>query len=198
MLIYVTNRKLYKDDFLYRIEQLAKGNPEGIILREKDLSPKEYELLAIQVREICARNGVPLIIHQNLSIARKLKLSDIHLSIGDLRKYQNEMQDFAHIGASIHSVSEAQEAEKLGASYVIAGHIFATDCKKGVPGRGISFLKEVCTSIEIPTFAIGGITRDKVKDIKIAGAKGICVMSEAMTCENPLELKNNFASEMVP
>lgn len=196
MLIYVTNRKLCKDAFLDRIEQLAKGNPEGIMLREKDLSLKEYELLAIQIKEICTRNKVPLIVNQNLSIARKLRLSHIHLSLADLRKSQNKVQDFVHVGASIHSISEAQEAEKLGASYVIAGHIFPTDCKKGIPGRGISFLQEVCTSIKIPTLAIGGITRDKVKNIKMAGAKGICVMSEAMTCEDPMELKRNFQAEI--
>ena len=48
------------------------------------------------------------------------------------------------IGVSIHSAEEAKEAVSLGASYLTAGHIFTTDCKKGVPARGLEFLKEVC------------------------------------------------------
>lgn len=192
MLICVTNRKLCKDDFFNRIDELAKGKPHAIVLREKDLNLEEYESLAIQVKKICHINQVPLIINQNILIAKKLELPNIHLSMSDLRIYKNEIDKFSKVGASIHSLLEAKEAEELGASYLIAGHIFPTDCKKGVPSRGISFLKEICTSVTIPVFAIGGITKDKVKDVLHTGAKGVCIMSEAMTCSNPSDLRKNF------
>jgi len=162
------------------------------MLREKDLSIQEYEYLAIRIKEICDVNQVPLIINQNIGIAAKMKLSNIHLSMSDLRTYKNEIHQFVHIGASVHSILEAKEAQELGASCLIAGHIFSTDCKKGVPPKGLSFLKEVCDSVTIPVFAIGGITKGKVKDVTMAGAKGICVMTEAMTCLNPVELTNSF------
>ena len=103
-----------------------------------------------------------------------------------------DLQLFDQIGASVHSVEEATEAVTLGATYLIAGHIFSTDSKKGVPPRGLSFLKQVCDAVPIPVFAIGGITRNDVNAIKAAGAKGVCIMSEAMTCENPAELAHVF------
>ena len=106
---------------------------------------------------------VPLIINQNISVAAKLKLPNIHLSMPDLRKYKNELLPFIQLGASVHSVSEAVEAQELGASYLIAGHIFSTDCKKGVPPRGLSFLTEVCDAVTIPVFAIGGISQKQPK-----------------------------------
>ncbi|MBE6067184.1 MAG: thiamine phosphate synthase [Clostridium lundense] len=192
MLICLTNRKLCKDDFLNRINEIAKGKPHAIMLREKDLSLEEYEHLAIKAKEICDINEVPLIINKNIEVASKLKLPNIHLSISDLRKYKSELYQFTNIGASVHSLFEAKEAEDLGASYLIAGHIFSTDCKKGVPPRGLSFLKEVCNCASIPVFAIGGITKDKVKDVINAGAAGMCIMSEAMTCPNPVELSDIF------
>jgi len=195
MLICVTNRKLCKDDFFNRINQLAKGKPHGIMLREKDLSTPEYEYFAIRIKEICHINQVPLIINGNIRVAAKLEIPNIHLSMSDLRTYKNEIHQFNHVGASVHSVHEAKEALKLGASCLIAGHIFSTDCKKGVPPRGLSFLKEMCDSVAIPVFAIGGITRDKVKDVTGTGAKGICIMSEAMTCLNPFELTSSFWPE---
>lgn len=195
MLILVTNRKLCKDDFLQRIKELAKGEPYAIMLREKDLNKLEFEDLALKVKEICEEAQVPLIINQNIAAAAKLKLCNIHLSISDLRKHQNDLFPFINIGASVHSVSEAVEAVKLGATYLVAGHIFSTDSKKGVPPRGLSFLKEVCDSVEIPAFAIGGITNDHVRDVLETGAKGMCIMSEAMTCQNPSKLVNQFRME---
>ena len=192
MVIYVTNRKLCKHDFLQQIEQLAKGKPHAIMLREKDLPLDEYEALAGKVHSICQNYDVPFIINQNLSVAEKLKIGIIQLSMSNLRKYNGDLQLFDQIGASVHSVEEATEAVTLGATHLIAGHIFSTDSKKGVPPRGLSFLKQVCDAVPIPVFAIGGITRNDVNAIKAAGAKGVCIMSEAMTCENPAELAHVF------
>ena len=192
MLICVTNRNLCKDDFLFRIDQIAKGKPHAILLREKDLSMTEYEKLARSVGKICMDNLVPLIISQNIEVAAEMKCSSIHLSMQDLKKHKNKIKTFSRIGASIHSIIEAKEAQQLGATYLIAGHIFPTECKKGVPPKGLLFLKEVCDAVEIPVFAIGGITKDKVKEVIGAGAKGVCVMSEAMTCCKPVELTVKF------
>ena len=69
----------------------------------------------------------------------------------------NYQQFFKVIGTSVHSVEDAIKAEQLGATYMTAGHIFATDCKKGLPPRGLDFLKNVCDAVEIPVYAIGGI-----------------------------------------
>ncbi|GAA0178366.1 thiamine phosphate synthase [Clostridium sediminicola] len=192
MLICVTNRKLCEDDFFNRVKEISKAKPYAIMLREKDLNISEYEDLALKIKEITQINGVPLIINQNIEVALKLKISNIHLSMSNLRKHKNKLNEFVNVGASVHSIIEAKEAEELGASYVIAGHIFTTDCKKGVPPRGLGFLKEICESISIPVFAIGGITNDKIDDIKNTGASGVCIMSEAMTCLNPSKLTDRF------
>lgn len=87
------------------------------------------------------------------------------------------------IGCSIHSVEEAVEAQKLGASYITAGHIYATDCKKGLAPRGLEFLKEVCDSVTIPVYAIGGIDVDGTRrdEVKMCGAAGSCIMSGMMS-----------------
>lgn len=190
--MYVTNRSLCKEDFLQRIEKLAIGKPDAIMLREKDLSLKDYESLAMEVFRICKIQGVSLIVNQNVTVAKKLSIPNIHLSMQNLRKYEGELQSFKQIGASIHSVGEAIEAKKLGATYLVAGHIYETNSKKNVSPRGITFLKEVCQSVQVPVFAIGGITKDKVDEILQTGAKGFCIMSEAMNCDDPTTLKNQF------
>lgn len=193
MLICVTNRKLCKDNFLERIDQIASGRPRGIILREKDLYEEDYEVLAFQVCDICARYSVPLIINHNIRTAIKLKLPDIQVSIAYLREHVEELRQFPGIFVSVHSAADAKEACAAGASALIAGHIYETDCKKGVTPRGLNFLREVCSSVSIPVFAIGGITQERIKDTCNAGAVGICVMSESMTCSCPANLTKLYS-----
>jgi thiamine-phosphate diphosphorylase len=192
MLICVTNRTLCQEDFLHRIGQLADAKPYAVMLREKDLDLPDYERLARKVKEICDRHGVLLILHQNSKVAEKMKATHLHLSMAALRAYRRDEHSLL-IGASVHSAAEAAEAQVLGAAYVVAGHIYATDCKKGAPPRGLAFLRQVCQATVLPVFAIGGITRNNVQDVMACGAKGGCIMSAAMTCKNPLALVRGFS-----
>ena len=93
-----------------------------------------------------------------------------------------EKKKFTKIGISIHSVEEAKVAERLGASYLTAGHIYATDCKKGLLPRGLEFLEEVCKEGKIPVYGIGGIKFDEEQwnDMEKCGAVGGCIMSGMM------------------
>ncbi len=192
MLICITNQKLCQDDFLSRINEIASGKPYAIMLREKELDEPDYQELAINVKEICERHQVKLIINHNLETAEQLKVGTVQVSIDDLRKKGEVTRNFDQVGVSVHSVEQACEAEAWGADYLIAGHVFPTDCKKGLPARGLRFLKEVCDSVSIPVFAIGGISEVNYKIALMAGAKGVCIMSEAMTTDHPETLAQRF------
>lgn len=95
---------------------------------------------------------------------------------------RSEIYDLMRYGASCHSVEDALCAYKLGCDYVTAGHVYITDCKKGLAPRGIDFLKKMCDSVPIPVYGIGGIDleSDKIDEVKQAGAKGACIMSGYM------------------
>jgi thiamine-phosphate pyrophosphorylase len=197
MIIAVTNRLLCQGNFLKRLEQIAQVRPYCIILREKDLSPTHFAQLARECLSICKRYNVPLVINSDVDVARKLKVPCIHVPLDTFLKHRDELVGFQQIGVSVHSAEEAKSAEDLGAGYLIAGHIFLTDCKKGVPPRGLKFLQEVCASVSIPVFAIGGITQFNVRDVLKAGAAGICVMSQLMTCENPEDMMTTLKIEVL-
>ena len=185
-IISVTNRKLCEEDFLTRIERIAKGKPKGIILREKDLTREEYKALAKEVLSICQKYNVPCILHSFVEVAVELQAKAIHLPIDQLLSLNDEEKSqFQILGASCHSVEDACKAKEAGCSYIVAGHIFDTDCKKGMPGRGVTFLQEICESVDIPVYAIGGITPGNIGSVRNAGAASVCVMSGLMTCEEP-------------
>jgi thiamine-phosphate pyrophosphorylase len=192
-MIIVTNRHLCQGDFLERIAQIARLRPQGIILREKDLLPEDYELLAAECLKICSRWQVPLVVNTFIEAARNLQIPSIHLPLETFLQRREELSGF-RIGVSVHSAEEARLCARLGAAYLMAGHIFPTDCKKGLPPRGLDFLQEVCAAVSIPIFAIGGIIPHNVEAVLLAGAQGICVMSQLMTCTNPAEVLAAFRS----
>lgn len=185
MIIAVTNRILCKDNFLVRIEEICKANPYAVILREKDLSDDNYETQAIECQKISNKHNVSLFINSKIEIAKKLNIKNIQLSFADFINNGDKLKYFDTIAVSVHSKDEAIKAYTSGASFLIAGHIFETDCKKGIVSRGLIFLKEIVNAVNIPVFAIGGITLSNVPEVKNTGAKGICIMSEFMTCPNP-------------
>ena len=180
-LICITNRKLCSNNFSDQIEMIASAHPKAIVLREKDLSEKEYEQLARQVMQICQKHGTQCILHSFSNVAIALGAEAVHMPLPLLQKMTpQEKSHFQIIGASCHSLEEAKEAQDLGCTYITAGHIFLTDCKKGLPGRGLPFLEEICKAVRIPVYAIGGISSQNIESVRKTGAAGACIMSGFM------------------
>lgn len=192
-ILCVTNRSLCCENFLERVEKIVACKPKGILLREKDLREEEYRTLAEQVMAICEKHHVACILHSFVRPALELQADAFHAPLSVLRSMsETEREHFMILGASCHSVEEAQEAEKLGCTYITAGHIFATDCKKGVPPRGAEFLRTVCAAVSIPVYAIGGISGKNIAVVRTCGAAGACVMSGAMECDDPAAYFESF------
>ena len=171
--IAVTNRRLLRDgdipNFLAQIEKIAAQKPWAVLLREKDLDATAYAALAAQVKARCGK--VPLIAHTHAVEG----VERLHLPMPVLRQMEHALPPLFSV--SVHSVREAQYAEKLGAEFLIAGHVFDTTCKQDLPARGVDFLQTVCESAQIPVFAIGGIIEENVGQCIAAGAAGVCRMS---------------------
>lgn len=191
MVICVTHRLLCPDDFLERLDRIAAQHPYAIVLREKDLSESEYEALARDCLRICQKHDVPLNLNSQIAVARRIGCDGIHLPFHLLLQHKNELEDFSRVGVSLHSPEEAAQLADTPATYVQAGHVFPTDCKAGVPPRGLSFLRAVCQAIDLPVFGIGGITAERYPAVLQTGAAGACIMSGLMTC-------NDVAQTMQP
>lgn len=196
-LVCITNRKLCKTTFLDTIERILYNNseilstdnltdsnlpkPDMLILREKDLSEEEYYELAKKIKPMCEEAGVEFVIHTHVNVAKKLGVKSIHLPLGKyIMLTEGDKQDFNNIGTSVHSLEDLEKAISLGATYVLAGHIYDTDCKKGLPGRGLEFLQQICNNASVPVIAIGGMNADRLKEVKAAGASGAAIMSGYM------------------
>ena len=202
--IAVSNRHLTRLSYLEQADRICSFHPRAFLLREKDLPLEDYLRLAEEVKRICDRHHVTLIPHFYPEAAEQIESRLLHLPLWKLRELQQGAceepggkQDREYsietagearnllpkqIGVSVHSAEEAREAVRLGASYLTAGHVFATDCKKGVPPRGLEFLKEICELAPVPVYGIGGIRLDteQIREVLAQGAAGVCIMSQMM------------------
>lgn len=137
-IIAVSNRKLCERSFLEQIERVCQMKPQAIILREKDLSEEEYRILSEEVLSVCKKYEIPCILHKFWKTALELECTSVHLPLPELRKLPEGVKEqFQRIGTSVHSVEDAKEAERLGVSYMTAGHIYVTDCKKAWHREGL-------------------------------------------------------------
>ncbi len=118
----------------------------------------------------------PVATSENVFPHRSTNVSSSVSSESFRKKYPH----IQRIGTSIHSVEDAIFAESHGADYITAGHIFTTNCKKGLPGRGIEWLKTVCDAVSIPIYAIGGISDANAGELSDCGIAGYCMMSASM------------------
>lgn len=166
-----------------RLTKLTELRPQAVILRAKSLDKAAYRTLALQAQQSCEAAGIALILHSDWQLARKLGISMLHLPLALLRQISEyERAYFTWLSTSVHSVGEAQEAQALGATVLIAGHIYTTQCKAGLAPRGLSFLQAVCSTVSLPVYAIGGIGFDAAQhaELQANGARGACVMSAYM------------------
>ena len=194
----ISNRKLCANENLEKqIEKIFSTYQRKIILenfeivsltlREKDLNKNEYLKLVEKIYPICQKYKIDLILHQNydLRLDNKYNIKGLHLSYNTFKSLNKNIREelikkYKKIGVSIHSIDEAKEVENLGATYIVAGHIFKTDCKKDLEPRGLKFIQELSLILTIPIFAIGGINQENSHLVINSGAFGVCMMSSLM------------------
>ena len=190
--IVITNRHLVQGDFLKQLEKVTKLHPHALILREKDLTDDAYESLAKKVFDLCKREDITFFLHTKIEIARKIGCQNIHLSIPVLKGLSETekkalTEDFCEISISCHSMEDVEIAMAGGATQIILGTIFETECKKGVLGKGVEFVREICQKCPLPVYAIGGMNLQRLPLVIDARAAGCCMMSGFMQTTKPLQ-----------
>ncbi len=178
------------------VECALKGGVRCVQLREKDLGGRGLFELAMELRKLTASYGARLVVNDRVDIAMAVEGDGVHLgqgSIGpgDARRLLgcNKL-----IGVSTHSLEEARRARDEGADFVTLGPVFHTPSKARY-GRpiGIETVREVKAGVDIPVFALGGIDKEKVREIMDAGADGVALISAIMASPDP----QRKAGEMV-
>ena len=186
MIIAITDRKISAaSDFLAQVEAIADSSPDMLILREKDISEAEYRYLAVECIRICRYRNVKFCVNSFIGTAAAINNGRVQVSFGSLMADKEKLKDFEEVWVSVHSLNEAVEAERMGATHLIYGNVFETSCKPGAEGKGVKELAEVCKAVGIPVFAVGGIDVNNAGAAINAGCDGVCVRSLLMASMDP-------------
>ena len=183
--------------------QLCDGGADLIQLRAKKSSPDEIRRMAEAILPVTRRANVGLVINDYLEMARDLGAEFCHLGQEDFFEagYQNVSElkkgrdgspsrplgalgeralPGLRIGLSTHSPEQAKRALVAGADYLAIGPVYATGTKPSAKPATLEYVRWAAapqSGVNVPWFAIGGITLENIGDVLAAGAQRVCVVS---------------------
>ncbi len=162
----------------------------AVQLREKDLFARELYTLAMELRTLCRRHGAALLINDRIDVALACDADGVHLpansfALADARRLLGPTR---LIGVSTHSVTEVSAAAEAGANFAVFGPIYDPISKRAYgPATGIALLAEACAKSALPVYALGGITAERVPELRTAGVAGIAVVGSVFGATSPGE-----------
>ncbi len=188
MLLYaVTDRSWLNGKTLYEeVHEAIMGGATMIQLREKDLDEESFLAEAKQIKELCARYNIPLIINDNIDVALKIDADGVHVGQDDMNvlNVRKLLGPNKIIGVSAHNVKEAVAAVNAGADYLGSGAVFLTGSKNDVSILEKRVLKEICETVDVPVTAIGGINEKNIIKLTGTGISGVAVISAIFASDN--------------
>lgn len=123
-------------------------------------------------------------INDNVDVAIKCHADGVHVGQEDMnaRDVRSLIGEKMMIGVSAHTVEEALEAERNGADYLGVGTMFTTSTKPDAVS--LDTLKEICSAVDIPVVAIGGLTEDNIHELSGTGVYGAALVSGIFSAED--------------
>lgn len=171
---WLDGRTLYDD-----VEKALKGGVTLLQLREKNMSTDNFINSAKEIKSLCEKYNVPLIINDNVDVAKAVNADGVHIGQNDMPAHEARkiLGKNKIIGVTAKTVEQAQKAEKDGADYLGSGAIFGTTTTGDAKKMDMQTLKSITSSVNIPVVAIGGIDGDNVLQLKGTGIVGAAVVS---------------------
>jgi thiamine-phosphate diphosphorylase len=150
------------------------GNELAFHARGSELTGLEHYDLAFRLSVLPSL----LFVNDRLDVALAVPTAGVQLRYGSLPvRAARTLNPTWWIGKSAHSLAEAEAARMEGADYLVVGPVFATASHPGRSPLGLTSLQQIVAAAgELPVIAIGGITVDRVRDVRSSGAYGIAAI----------------------
>lgn len=194
-LYFITDSRLTKKTVVDDVKSAIKAGVKIIQYREKDASARQMLKEAAEIKDLCKKNKVILLINDRIDIALAADADGVHLGQDDM-PYETARKLLGKnkiIGLTAHNVQEAIRAEKMGADYVGLSPIFQTSTKSDAGNAcGIQMISKVKKYIRIPIIAIGGISESNLGWVLDAGAKNVAIISAIVAKDNVGEAARYF------
>ena len=204
MLLYAVTDRAWtgKESLDKQVEKALRGGVTCVQLREKNLDEKSFLKEARRIRALCGSYRVPFIVNDHVKIALACEADGIHVGQEDMaaKDVRRLMGEERILGVSVHTVEEAKKAVAEGADYLGVGAVFSTATKTNVSQMTMEILREICSSVEVPVVAIGGIHQDNIMELAESGVDGVALVSaifSARDIEGTCRRLRQLSEEMV-
>ena len=182
---YWLNGRKLKDD----VRKAILGGATMIQLREKELDFESFVKEAKEIKEVCKEYDIPFIINDSIEVFLACDADGIHVGQEDMvaSEVRKIIGNNKILGVSATNLDEAIKAYNMGADYLGVGTIFNTSTKLDAKDVSFDTLVSITNTIPIPVVAIGGITKDNIKELKNTGIDGVAVVSAIFGKEDIIE-----------
>ena len=181
---FITDSSLSKKGNRKDVLEANKAKVSIVQYRNKQGNSRELYEEALELRQICRASL--FLVNDRVDIAIAVKADGVHLGQEDIpfSAARKLLGTEKIIGLTVHSLEEALEAARLGASYLGVSPIFSTSTKPDAgPPSGLKLLSEIRKQVDLPLVAIGGISLSNAPEVINAGADGLCAISAVITQE---------------
>ncbi len=197
ILYAITDRREREEEFYKKIEDALKGGVKLLQLREKNVPFEQYLREGREVKRLCKKYGVPLIINDSVRVALESGADGVHVGAEDSSvKEIKGMYPKLLVGSTAKTPARALQAEREGADYLGVGAVFPSPTKPEAIAITLKDLDEICSAVSIPVFAIGGITGENVLRLKGAKIAGVAVCSAVFSASDVQAAAKSFCRKL--
>ena len=170
------------------VKAAISGGVSVVQLREKDLETRDFYTEAVQIREFLRSADIPLIINDRIDIALAVDADGVHLGQNDMpmRIARKILGPDRIIGLSLNQLNDINEEASVFADYLAVSPVFATATKLDTAAEwGLEGLRRARNLTEMPLVAIGSIKHENAREVVMAGADCVAVVTAIVSAENP-------------
>lgn len=198
-LYLVTDRDLLgSKNLAATVEEAIRGGVTMVQLREKNVSTLDFYQIALVIKGITQKHGIPFIVNDRVDIALAVDADGVHIGQEDmpLSVARKLLGSGKMIGVSVATLEQAVAAQYEGADYLGIGAVFPTMTKDDADTVSLEELRRIKSGVTLPIVGIGGINKGNIRNVMLTGVDGAAVVSAIIACSDPYEAASNLRNLM--
>lgn len=163
-------------EVLHNLQCMLNQQVRLLQLRLKSLPASEIEAVQREVLASCRQHKVTVLINSDQPFSTQLA-DGLHLSSRALMACKNRPQHFEWVAASCHNLQELNQAELIGVDFVVLAPVLPTSTHPNAKPLGWETLQSLIEQVNLPVFALGGLSLQDIDRVIDAGGQGIAGIS---------------------
>lgn len=172
------SRRFDRAGFIRRLERALVAGAPMLQLREPHLSSEDYRALAREVVALCRQYGARVLLNGEPQWVEECGANGVHLNSRRLKQWQTRPLDAKYwVAASTHDANELALAARAGVDFVVLSPVLPTTSHPQAVPLGWPGFQTLCTQVNVPVYALGGLRAKHLERARDAGAQGLAMIS---------------------